>query len=376
MTPGADGATGPGEPGPVAPGDRRLAHLDALRGVAIVLVVLYHAYARYPELIPFGARFADVPLISRGGIGVPLFFMISGFVILMTLERCRGFADFILRRWLRLFPAMLACSLVIYATAGWFPERPLGTPVLRDVLPGLTFIEPLWWAYVLGPPQGVLEGAFWSLFVEVKFYVLFAGLYFLAGSRRAIVAIFGLFLLTRAFGLATKVPALAAVDFEALRRIAEQLSFDTLGWFAAGTLFYRYHEEGGRWRFGAALAAALIAAAAEGGLDTRDKLPGLFVVVLFASAAASVRVRALLANRFLLLLGFASYPVYLLHENMLVAMIVQVGRLAPELPQVTMPVLPMLVVLGAGWFVARTLEPRVRAGMLPALRRLRARVAG
>ena len=42
----------------------------------------------------------------------------------------------------------------------FFYERPAGIPTLRDLLPGLTFIEPYWWQLITGKPQGMLEGAF------------------------------------------------------------------------------------------------------------------------------------------------------------------------------------------------------------------------
>ena len=64
----------------------RLAYLDGMRGVAILLVLLFHAFARWPDLVPYGDQYQSVPLFRVGFIGVNLFFIISGFVILMTLE--------------------------------------------------------------------------------------------------------------------------------------------------------------------------------------------------------------------------------------------------------------------------------------------------
>ena len=71
----------------------RLSHLDGLRGLAILLVMLFHAYARWPDHVPFGAEFADVFVFKTGFIGGSIF-LISGFVILMTLESANHLASF------------------------------------------------------------------------------------------------------------------------------------------------------------------------------------------------------------------------------------------------------------------------------------------
>ncbi len=115
---------------------RRISFLDGLRGVAIILVVFFHAYGNPYQFgrYPYGDTFAGV--ISYGWVGVQLFFMISGFVIFMTLEKCRNFQEFICRRWLRLFPAMLMCSLIIYLTVPLFPDRFLGPGFLKDLFRG------------------------------------------------------------------------------------------------------------------------------------------------------------------------------------------------------------------------------------------------
>ena len=61
----------------------RLAQLDALRGIAALAVVLFHYTTRYDQL--FGHAQSPALSFPYGYLGVNLFFMISGFVILMTL---------------------------------------------------------------------------------------------------------------------------------------------------------------------------------------------------------------------------------------------------------------------------------------------------
>lgn len=345
--------------------ENRLVFLDALRGLAIALVMMFHAYVRWPELVSFGKQFWNNRFFPNGWVGVQLFFLISGFVILMTLDRCSSFRDFILRRWLRLFPAMLLCSLIVFFSAPLFPERPLGTPVLRDLLPGLTFVEPSWWRAIIGAPQGVIEGAFWSIFVEVKFYVIFGLLYFRLGGSAAIAVLFGLYLLAPAIILAGRLPVLQDTDLSVARAIVGGASFEFFGWFAAGALFYRYFHERRPALFAAATACALIAAVLPG-FTSNVSLPATVAIALFFAASVAIRpLQRVLANPVLLTLGFASYPLYLIHENTMVAMIVKLGHAAPGIPAVALPLLPMAVLVAIAWVIARYLEPAMRERLKP-----------
>ncbi len=159
-------------------GANRIEFLDGLRGLAVLLVILFHSYARWPELVPYGSTFSDIMLFSYGWLGVQLFFLISGFVIFMTLDRCTNLSEFFARRWLRLFPAMLICSLFIWYTAPLFPERPAGLPTIDQLIPGLTFVDPQW-LQRFGIHAKPIEGAFWSLFIEAQFYVVAGASYFI-----------------------------------------------------------------------------------------------------------------------------------------------------------------------------------------------------
>lgn len=344
----------------------RLEFLDGMRGVAILLVILFHAYSRWPRVVPYGDHYAEFPLFECGWVGVQLFFMISGFVILMSIERCHSLGEFMLKRWLRLFPAMLACSAVVFLTARWFPERPAGQPVLKDLWPGLLFLDPDSMGWLLQRKEGVLEGAFWSLFVEVKFYLIFGLMYFALGARKAVAGLLVLFaawLLLKGGEtlLHSTAPSTAAVDHV----------FDVLGarhyaWFAAGTLYYQYFRTHSPRTLAAAVAVSAVAALSLDhmfGLVFRAVGAGVMVATLFALAIVSERLRRALSLRGLLLIGFASYPLYLLHENMMVALIVKLGHLAHWMPPLALPLIPVLCVLTLAWGIARYGEPLLRAAL-------------
>ena len=335
------------------------------------MVVLFHAYVRWPDIVPYGNAYANVALFEYGWLGVYLFFMISGFVILMTLERCANARNFLYRRWLRLFPGMLLCALLILSSAGYFHERPLGPVSPSSLLPALTFIEPAWWSKVIGAEIKPLEGAFWSLFVEFKFYVFAAAVFFWRGRNALIAA------LLLAFGLAIGLEYLADVTESAWVSLGDeivgQLSFRHFAWFAAGAAFYVWSRSGSRAWFAGATAVAVATPAVSWGLQPAT-YAAMTVSALFALSAASASIQTVLGNRVLQFFGFISYPLYLLHQNILVAAVAKMG--IAGLGIVPMYLYPMIALSGialTAWLVARYGEPLVRALLSSPMRVFRMR---
>src|SRR5262245_32108575 len=84
------------------PARDRIRGLDALRGVAAFGVTLFHLTSQYHQ----DYTFSIPPTISFpfGSHGVTLFFIISGFVIFMSLERVERPMDFVVARFSRLYP--------------------------------------------------------------------------------------------------------------------------------------------------------------------------------------------------------------------------------------------------------------------------------
>jgi peptidoglycan/LPS O-acetylase OafA/YrhL len=160
------------------PNQARFTQLDALRGVAALWVVVYHWTSRYDELFghasDFTFRFFD------GRIGVYLFFMISGFVILMTLDRTRSIFDFIFFRFARLYPTFLLCMLITWLAVSLCGLTGRTVPFVHGIF-NLTMIP-----NILG--FKMIDPVYWSLEVEIFFYGLMAVLC-AARLRRYLVVI-------------------------------------------------------------------------------------------------------------------------------------------------------------------------------------------
>lgn len=339
---------------------QRIQFLDGLRGIAILMVVLYHTYSsNWKDFVPFYAPTFEFPLVKFGDLGVPLFFIISGFVIVMTLEKCKSLSDFMFKRWLRLFPAMLIATILILITSPLFTARPIGEVKLIDSLPGLTFISHYFFKTTIGPEISLLENGFWSLFVEVKFYLLAGWLYFLIGQKRMIVALAAMFFSFVAFGLIQ-----SRLNPEIAGNIAAMLDcldYEYYGWFAAGALFYRYHTSKNILTFVSAVLMALLSARTWGGLMSQTMLAFIVIIGIFSGAMVSKKIQNILSSKVLTFVGFISYPLYLIHECATVSTIVQLHEAFPSINVYALSLLPLSLCVLISWWIAQYAEPTLRA---------------
>lgn len=159
---------------------QRLKTLDAFRGIAILAVLLFHFTYRWGPLWPhhhrdfYGFK-TNFDWFALGNYGVPFFFIISGFVIFMTLEQCASWRDFALRRFARLYPTYWVCMLVTFFAILWFGDPDFyRRPV--QLLVGVTMLSQEFdidW----------VDSSYWSLLMELIFYFWIALVFFAFRSR-------------------------------------------------------------------------------------------------------------------------------------------------------------------------------------------------
>lgn len=338
----------------------RITHLDGMRGLAILMVIAYHAYARWPELLPFVAATQHIPLFSFGWVGVQLFFMISGFVIFMTLDKSHSYSSFLQKRWLRLFPAMLIASVLLFIADGFFPEWSLMTPYVKNLLPGLIFINPETLTQLTGIEFHSMAGSFWSLYVEAMFYLIVGSVYFTCGRKYCLPALI--------------VPMLALSASSVLKSLGHPLLIDIISkfgfihyaWFMVGCLVYeRLHGRDRIYHYAlTALAVVINLSYYVKNTGALAIVPLMTVMLFFIVSFYSKRIESFLSLRFFTLVGFVSYALYLIHENLMIAMLIKVNRyVKSEALMLLMPVLIASALCAVAWLITRYAEPAVRAAL-------------
>lgn len=186
---------------------QKLDYVDALRGIAILLVIFVHTGGR----TPIGSLFE---ICSRyGQYGVQLFFVMSAFTLALSLDRLpslgrREYGDFMMRRFFRIAP-LYYLGILFYATFTFLSFRLFHyTPFTQPsdysavkVFANFLFLHGLM-------PEGnsdVVPGG-WSIGCEMLFYTVVPFL-FLAARKRRWVLVWALVL---AFGLTLALHHLAA----------------------------------------------------------------------------------------------------------------------------------------------------------------------
>ncbi len=159
--------------GTVANPRQQLDYIHGLRGFAAIIVVLQHALQMVHE---GGVGWFDPLLmnLNLGRFGVVLFFLISGFVIPYSLRGARPVRDFLISRFLRLYPAYWVSLLALTVVADLTGHH----PDVATFLSNITMLQGLWGAENIGP-------GYWSLLYEMVFYGLCVAL-FAAGMLRTI----------------------------------------------------------------------------------------------------------------------------------------------------------------------------------------------
>lgn len=344
----------------------RIEILDGFRFIAILSVILYHYFSLWAppihatSLYPYEGKYSYFRL---GSLGVQFFFIISGFVIASSLQASSSVVAFLKKRMIRLFPAMLICSLITFFICILLDSENIfdrsKEPV--NLLYSLTFINSELLNFLLKPLNihgRTLCGSYWSLWPEIQFYVAASVIYYLDPSKfftrfLLIALLFNLINLAfthNFFNFHSENQVL--LNYIKFANIFNILNF--ILWFAAGIVFYQLHSK-------------------QANTYTWPGLVLIFLLILFdCSSIQAAAVVSLMFSLFFIFIyspwslkilktapvtsiGLASYSLYLIHENIGVLFIHKYAETFGELSGL-FPLLLIVAFMLFSWYLFRFVE--------------------
>lgn len=303
--------------------NQRIRELDGIRGIAILMVLVWHYFTCQDKVVPKDGLLSHLQLLTVSfSAGVDLFFVLSGFLIggiILDHHGDRGFLKvFWIRRACRILPVyftlLAACGLCLALL------DPRKFPWLfHDLMP--------WWSYATFTQNIVmgLKGSFgghflgitWSLSVEEQFYILAPLLILLVREGRFVRLLLPLALL--AFLLRIAFPGFHAFV----------LTFFRMDCLLLGVFVAAVSRNAALWSillsFRGVFLALLGGMAAITWLILHTSRFGIFqfswyavlfaLFVLVALLYRDTRVTALLRSRFLCFWGSIAYGFYMVHQG-------------------------------------------------------------
>lgn len=284
-----------------------LTTLQGLRGASALMVVLFHATGMARSL-PSLFRY----MFGWGYCGVDFFFVLSGFILLYVHYGQIGHPESLKRyfgkRFARIFPVYWAVLAFVVPTS---------LLVGGIVSPGKRHLGYIIASFFLLPQWDPFLGVAWSLSCEIFFYLIFALLLF---NRKTFIGVTVLWLALITANLLHTLPA--PLDFLCQARVIEFLAGMCIAWSVR-----RGFHFSPLWSLALIATGAGICVAA-GGTQIARNLSGIVYplwfglsAVLILSSLVSLELCSLAsAGRVWLLLGAASYSIYLVHYPILIAM--------------------------------------------------------
>ncbi|TCJ32808.1 acyltransferase [Parafrankia sp. BMG5.11] len=274
--------------------------IQMLRAIAAFLVVLFHSHTALSEA-GAGTLFDEEQyLFGFGAVGVHIFFVISGFIMVVAsrFEPEFSVSQFMRRRLLRIYPVYWICA-ALYLAFHSFVGDPYNLSAAQ--IAGALLLWPGVSSSIIGPA--------WTLVYEMFFYICFALTMWLGLSR-------GFFVLSGAFICLPILGLVFRPESSAMHVVTNSLLLEFIAGVGIGWLFKRNYlpQWGGELWVGLAIILFLggaaygyktLPSALSWGLPSALLILGVVCLEVKAGAGRVVRIISLL--------GDSSYSLYLLH---------------------------------------------------------------
>jgi peptidoglycan/LPS O-acetylase OafA/YrhL len=297
-----------------SPKSGRLYEVDLLRAAAAVAVMLFHYTFSAPQLHLSDLQFPTLSQLTRYGyLGVNLFFIISGFVVLLTAWNRRPH-EFVISRIVRLYPAYwfaVTATAVVLVLGGLVSDR-FHVSALQYLV-NLTMLQ-------AAPNVLHVDPVYWTLWTELRFYLVIFVLVCFGITRRRVVGVLYAWLAATALLELQPLP-------HTLQRIADSFVLTAYAsYFIAGMAICLVYRHGLSWTTTGIIALASCHAVYRGVLSAKGnstllhaETDSVVVVCVILVELSVVGLVALGATRRLVrpwftTAGTVTYPLYLIHN--------------------------------------------------------------
>jgi exopolysaccharide production protein ExoZ len=286
--------------------------IQVLRAVAALLVVTFHSHTALIEAGAHPVFSEETYLFQFGAVGVHIFFVISGFIMVVMSRFDPEFkpAEFLRRRLIRIYPIYWICAAIYLLY-----HALLGQPYSysSEKLLGSLFLWPGDSAFIIGPA--------WTLSYEMFFYLCFA-LTMALGLNRGLIFLSTIFAILVLVGLVFE-PKSSALHLATNSLLVEFVGGMAIGWLVKRNIAPR--SRAGTW---IAVAIGLYMAGAWYGFS---RLPSAVVwgvpsvLLVLGAVGWELKHRAGSMTELIGGLGDSSYSLYLTHI-LLITVALDVGR--------------------------------------------------
>lgn len=334
---------------------KRIYTIDLLRFIASISVVLYHLFFRgWAADNMSDVSFENIGYVFRYGyLGVDLFFILSGFVISHSIDN-KSISGFVISRISRLYPIYwLSVTITCFVSIAIGDSR--FSVDLYQYLMNLTMFHN--YANVES-----IDGVYWTLFVEMKFYILI-GIFLILNKIKETtldsgVIIWTLFSLLYYF----------FDDYILFRVLNVFLFFDYAPLFIAGIVYSQIYRKGSCFKYYTILFVSLLLSINHSVykgdvLDNHFNFPFSSIIISFIIFSFYLIMFMVSTNRLNLFnsaryiqLGMLTYPLYLIHQNI---GFIALNNLQDHLNKYILVSLVLIMLIFASYLMSKFYEPRV-----------------
>lgn len=320
-------------------------YLDYIRGIACILIVLYHYTQRYNELFQNSGEWKF--RVSWGYMAVSTFFVLSGYLAIAKDDSNLGLWTYIKKRAVRLFPAYwVSIPLTFVTTHFLLSSRSVS---IKDALINLTMLESF-----VGVP--LVDGVYWTLANELVFYA-FVAIVVVVLKKRNILPLFGF-----TWIVALLIFRFVENDSLICAAIGKLIAKQYGHMFVVGaSLVYLFHGIGNKFSKFLSVLSILIA------LVYQFLIFGfnysiyfvLSLIVVILCVVFDIR-RYIINERFLKILrpleltAAISYPLYLIHQNIGYAIMETFRPIITKTEWII--IFPMVIVFATSYVIHRFVE--------------------